>query len=92
MRRIRLAAGQSQRELAGKLGVDQTYLSHLENGRRDPSVRFLKRFAAESGVPVMTLVALALWSDLEEEERNAFGPLMGSLTDLASLASRRPSS
>ena len=89
MKRIRLASGQSQRELAAKLDVNQTYLSHLENDRRDPSVRFLRRFAKVSDVPVMTLIAVALWAELDDSERRAFAPLMDSLTGLAAGSSRR---
>lgn len=82
LKQIRLAAGLSQRELAGKLDVDPTYISHLEKDRRDPSVKFLKRFAAANGVPTSSLLAVALWSELEGEERETFRPLLSSLVRL----------
>ena len=84
MKHIRVSSGRSQRELAVELDVDPTYISHLEKDRRDPSVRFLRRFAAASKVPAAALIAVALWSDLEEEERLAFRPLLSSLMRLTS--------
>jgi hypothetical protein len=37
----------------------------------------------------MMLIALALWSELPEEERNAFRPLLASLTRLSGVAQNR---
>lgn len=79
LKRIRVSAGLSQRELAKRLSVDPTYISHLEKDRRDPSVKFLRRFAAESGVPTASLLAVALWSEMEGPEREEFRPLIASL-------------
>jgi DNA modification methylase len=42
---LREGAGLTLRQLAGALGVDHTYLSHLEGGRRAPSDDFLERLA-----------------------------------------------
>lgn len=84
MKGIRLASGLSQRELAEKLAVDPTYISHLERDRRDPSVRFLKRLASLSEVPVGALLVIALWDTLDSSERAAFQPVISSLTRLAS--------
>lgn len=38
VRRLRLAAGLSQEELAERSGFSQQYLSDLERGRRNPTV------------------------------------------------------
>ena len=83
-----MASGQSQRELAEKLAVDPTYISHLERDRRDPSIRLLKRFAALTEVPVASLLVVALWNELDSSERAAFQPLVSSLTRLASVVAR----
>lgn len=85
---IRVASGQSQRELAEKLAVDPTYISHLERDRREPSVRLLKRFAAVTGVPVASLLVIALWDELDPSERAAFQPLVSSFTRLVSVVAR----
>lgn len=45
VRRLRDAAGVSQEELAFRAGMKRTYLSDLERGTRNPSVRALGRLA-----------------------------------------------
>jgi transcriptional regulator with XRE-family HTH domain len=49
---IRTARGFSQRGLAKDLKVSANYLSLIEGDKRDPSLAFLKRLAAELRVPV----------------------------------------
>ena len=88
IKRIRLAAGLSQRELAEKLAVDPTYISHLERDRRDPSVRLLKRLAAVTEVPVGSLLVVALWDQLDSSERAAFQPVVSAITNLAGAVAR----
>jgi transcriptional regulator with XRE-family HTH domain len=48
----RTASGMKQKEIAVKVGVTPNYLSLVENGKREPSVSFLKRLATVLGVPV----------------------------------------
>jgi transcriptional regulator with XRE-family HTH domain len=38
VRRLRLAAGISQAELANRMGIDRAYVSGLEQGLRNPTV------------------------------------------------------
>jgi transcriptional regulator with XRE-family HTH domain len=42
---MRLKKGWTQVELAEMLGIDRSYLSEIENGRKDPSLRVLKTIA-----------------------------------------------
>jgi len=46
VRRIRKAKGVSQEELALDAGMKRSYLSDLERGTRNPSVKALGRLAA----------------------------------------------
>ena len=92
MKRLRLAAGLSQRELAGRLAVDPTYLSHLESDRRDPSVRFVKRFAAVVDVPVTSLLVVAMWDEMDPTEQETFQPVVSSLMHLTEAVVRMPTS
>ncbi len=48
----RTASGMKQKEIAVKVGVTPNYLSLVENGKREPSISFLKRLATVLGVPV----------------------------------------
>lgn len=45
VRRYRLAAGISQEELAARIGVDQGYVSGLEAGRRNPTIKTIEGVA-----------------------------------------------
>lgn len=49
---VRTAAGIKQQALAKKLQISANYLSLVENGKREPSISFLKRLAHALGVPV----------------------------------------
>lgn len=54
LRRLRLARGLTQRDLAGP-GVSYAYISRIEAGARQPSVKALRRLAAKLGVEVTYL-------------------------------------
>lgn len=45
VRNLREQAGISQEELAGRAELDRTYVSGIERGRRNPSVKSLQRVA-----------------------------------------------
>ena len=45
VRRLRLAAGISQAELAQRMGVDRAYISGLELGQRNPTILTLWHLA-----------------------------------------------
>lgn len=57
VRALRKAAAMSQEELAFRAGMKRTYLSDLERGMRNPSVRALARLAEALGVPPERLLA-----------------------------------
>ena len=62
---IRVAADRKHLDLARALGVTANYLSLVEHGHRDPSLKFLKQFAQELKVPLRDY----LWLALGEETR-----------------------
>ena len=45
IRDLREQVGISQEELAGRANLDRTYISGIERGRRNPSVKSLQRVA-----------------------------------------------
>lgn len=58
VRRMRLAAGVSQEELAHRTGRDRTYISDIERGRGNPSVRWLADVATALAIrPVLLFVS-----------------------------------
>jgi transcriptional regulator with XRE-family HTH domain len=55
VRRLRIAAGLSQAELAERMGVDRAYISGLELGRRNPTVVTLWHITKALGVSLRSL-------------------------------------
>lgn len=55
MSQLRLKAGMSQAELAGRCGVSRQFLSMVESGKTQPNVQFALRLAAELGASVEEL-------------------------------------
>lgn len=55
IQRLRREHGLSQEELGDRAGVHQIYLSHLENGKRNPSLDLLARLAGVFGVDISEL-------------------------------------
>jgi transcriptional regulator with XRE-family HTH domain len=56
LRKIRVAKGLSQTELAKKAHVSRAYVFRLEAGGSDPTVGVLQRLAKALGVPVTALL------------------------------------
>jgi transcriptional regulator with XRE-family HTH domain len=59
LREERRAAGLSQRDVAERTGVSDAYLSQVERGRHEPSLRVLTAVASTLGVPLEALLARA---------------------------------
>ena len=68
---LRLSAGLTQSDLAGRLGVSANYVSLIENNKRDPSLSFLGRLSNEFGVPLglLFLEVGSNHSEVSREER-----------------------
>jgi transcriptional regulator with XRE-family HTH domain len=49
LRRLREKAGLSQEELAARAGLARTYISGIENGRRNPTIIVLHDIAVQLG-------------------------------------------
>ena len=54
VKRLRIAAGLSQAELAERMGVDRAYVSGLELGQRNPTIVTLWHIAKALGVRLRT--------------------------------------
>jgi transcriptional regulator with XRE-family HTH domain len=67
----RVAAGIRQKDLADRLDVSPSYLSLVENDKREPSISFLRNLADEMAIP-LGLLFVNVDSDLSKvspEER-----------------------
>jgi transcriptional regulator with XRE-family HTH domain len=56
LRRIRHERGFTQEELAYRVGMDVSYLSELENGRKEPCLRKMKEISQGLDVPLTELL------------------------------------
>jgi len=56
MREFRVTAGLSQGDIAKRMDVEQTYVSGLERGVRNPTLTTLERAAAALNVTLIDLV------------------------------------
>ena len=54
MKRLRIAAGISQAELAARMGIDRAYVSGLELGQRNPTVVTLWHIGKALGVKLVS--------------------------------------
>lgn len=80
LRRLRLEAGWSLRQLADQVGVSAPYLSRVENGHdRAPTADRLVAIAAALGVPPRVLLELAAQSGTAVTDYVAREPLAGAL-------------
>ena len=57
LRKIRLQKGMSQGDIAKKLGVHRSYISGIERGIRNPTVKNLERLADALGVDPRNLIS-----------------------------------
>jgi transcriptional regulator with XRE-family HTH domain len=69
---IRVADGLGQGELAQKLNISRTYLCQIENGRKQPSLSFLKHFSQRFSIPLPLLV---LGEQIQDENNEIFHEL-----------------
>ena len=49
----------NQSELAELAGISESYLSHIENGKRDPSLTTVEKIAEALNIPSSILIFLA---------------------------------
>ena len=56
IRQLRTAKNWTQEDLAGECGLDRSYVSGLEVGRRNPTYLNLLRIAKTFGVSLVTLL------------------------------------
>jgi transcriptional regulator with XRE-family HTH domain len=88
---VRTASGTKQGVLAKNLNVSANYLSLVENGKREPSISFLKRLAGALGVPVGIFF---LWQEMnpmkpEEPRINHLREILARLEAMYLFSSRQ---
>lgn len=71
IKNYRVKEGLTQENLAKKLGIESTYLSALENGRKDPSVSLMRKTAKVLKIAPEVIVwdSIEIGSDISAEDR-----------------------
>ena len=99
LKTLRKERGWTAEVLAEKAGSSKSYISEIENGKKFPSGRLLKRFAEELGVSVFELIDsddlaaeirahIEIMKDLSEEDRRAVSRHAAGLLEQASEPSK----
>ena len=79
IRLVRTVEGLPQGELARRLSVTSSYLSQVENGRKQPSLSFLKQVSEELSFPIALLV---LGEQTNKAHREIFADIQRDLIHL----------
>jgi transcriptional regulator with XRE-family HTH domain len=70
---LRQESGLRQKELASRVDVTQSYLSQIENDRKEPNLSTLRRIAQELGVSLPILFFLSMdEDDVRPDRKEAF--------------------
>lgn len=72
VRRLREESGLTQAELANRVNVSTSHISHVESDRRDPSVDLLRRLAGELSVWPGLLLASLLQTEMPTEFQDLY--------------------
>lgn len=81
LRRLRVASGLTQEQLASEAGISTSHLAHVEAGRREPSLRVLRRLAEALHVWPGLLLAAFLQTEMPDGLRPVFDAWAQQLID-----------
>lgn len=71
LKRLRNIYGYKAVEISEKLGISTSYLSEIENGKKQPSLEHLKKYAELFGIKLSSLILLS--ESYEEAEKEGKG-------------------
>lgn len=74
LKRLRKIYGYKAVEICNHLGISPSYLSEIENGKKQPSLEHLKKYAQLFGIRLSSLILLA--ESYEEAEKEGKGAVM----------------
>ena len=71
LKRTRKIYGYTATELSGLLEISPSYLSEIENNKKQPSLEILERYSKTYGIKISSLILLS--ETLEEAEKSGKG-------------------
>lgn len=82
LKSLRVTAGMRQNELADAMNFTSNYLSMVEAGRREPSLKFLRKFSLLLKVP-LSVIFLHETPEKEEHSTPLYSQALANNIDLA---------
>lgn len=80
---IRKQKNLSQSEFARKVGIDQSYLSLIENNKKKPSTKLLEKISSETETPLPILFFFSLSEeDVKSEKKELFKIIFPRIRDM----------
>lgn len=72
--RMRKIYGYKATEMSAEVGISPSYLSEIENGKKQPSLELLKKYSEVFGIKLSSLILLS--ESYEEAEKKGKGTAM----------------
>ena len=88
VRTLRQAAGTSQKDLAGLLGISASHLSRVEADEKEPSLKLLREIARAVDAPTGVLLATALLAELPASQQEVYEPIVRKLVAITATANQ----
>lgn len=80
---LRKSKNLKQGDFAKRIGITQSYLSSIENGKKTPTVGLLQKIADEFGVPTPIMFWFTIdESDVSEEKKEAYRILKPTIDEM----------
>ena len=71
LKRTRIIYGYKASEMSSELGISASYLSEIENNKKQPSLDLLQKYADIYGIRLSSLILLS--ENMEEAEKSGKG-------------------
>ena len=71
LKRTRIIYGYKAREMSSELGISASYLSEIENNKKQPSLELLQKYADIYGIRLSSLILLS--ENMEKAEKSDKG-------------------
>jgi len=75
IRAIRKSLPMNQQKFAALVGISQTYMSQIESGKKEPTIKLLSVIAQKLSVPIVVII----WGASSDEQRFIAAELMEGL-------------
>lgn len=83
---VRKKKNLSQSKFSNLLGIDQSYLSLIENNRKKPSIKLLERVSNETDLPLPILLFFSLSEeDVKDDKKELFNIMFPKIKEMVSV-------